>query len=90
MTLVGGENRGIEPCRLTPEHQCIPWAEICVEVALGSAGAEELKARFRVGVRERLEVRVLVDVDQMPVIDAGPSHGMLVDAKTELPHQMQR
>ena len=41
-------------------------------------------------VGEMGEIEVPSDVDEMPVVDAGPAHTVLVDPEPERAHEMER
>ena len=53
-----------------------------VELALGGRGGERAE--------ERVEVGVVHDVDEVPIVDPGAAHRVLVDAEPELAHEVER
>jgi len=84
-----GEEVGIEARALLAEDEGVAGAEVGVEVAPLGDGAEEAEAGVRVFVAKVGEIEVLVEVDQMPVVDAGAPDAVLVDAEAEPPDEVQ-
>src|SRR5262249_51492884 len=89
---VGGEEVVGEADALAPEDERVAGGEAGVEVAPRADRAEEVEAPSRRlgGERgeERREVVVAPHVDEVPVVDAGAAHAVLVDAEAELPDEV--
>src|ERR1019366_2757146 len=72
---------------LPAEDEGVARGEGGVEVARGGDGGEEVKPGAgrlaRPGVEEVLEVDVLADVHEVPVVDPGTAHAVVVDAETQ-------
>ena len=80
-----------------PKTSASPGAKLAVEVALLGDRAEEVQATGRLRCRlllerveEMREIEVPAHVDEVPVVDAGPAHTVLVDPEAERPDEVER
>src|SRR5205814_2581735 len=79
----------VEPGALLAEDERITREVARVEVARRRDGAEEEQARARSCVTEVLEVEVLLEIDEVPVVDARAPHRVLVDPKAEAADEVE-
>jgi hypothetical protein len=79
-----------EACALAAEDKGVAGAEISLEIALRSEGAEEAEARCGMAILEVAEVEVLVQVNEVPIVKAGAPDAVLVDPEAEPADEVER
>lgn len=89
--LVGvlSEEVGVEARALFAEEEGVAGAEVGVEVAPLGDGAEEAEASSGIFVAKMGEIEVLMEVDEVPVVNAGAPDAVLVDAEAEAPDEVE-